>query len=164
MKSCPLPSPIVGGLCFICLHYYALQWQFIYIVTFCCLWTDTTWPFLSTLTVDPTSSVDQPVTGVIDGKFDYGYLATVKLGSDILRGVLYHKPTEISGAQFAGVSCLQDSSVFDSCSFRNQYLPEEEKGLTQKEGSWSSIAKQEWLQFFFCWATCMAEGIASCQG
>lgn len=30
------------------------------------------------------------VTGTIDGKFDCGYLVTVKLGSEVLRGVLYH--------------------------------------------------------------------------
>lgn len=29
-------------------------------------------------------------TGTITGKFDCGYLVTVKLGSEILRGVLYH--------------------------------------------------------------------------
>ncbi|XP_010266930.1 PREDICTED: high mobility group B protein 9-like isoform X2 [Nelumbo nucifera] len=33
------------------------------------------------------------VVGVIDGKFDYGYLVTVKMGSDILHGVLYHPPS-----------------------------------------------------------------------
>ncbi|XP_022975458.1 high mobility group B protein 9 isoform X1 [Cucurbita maxima] len=30
------------------------------------------------------------VTGTIDGKFDCGYLVSVKLGSEVLRGVLYH--------------------------------------------------------------------------
>ncbi|CAL9768983.1 unnamed protein product [Musa acuminata subsp. burmannicoides] len=30
------------------------------------------------------------VTGSIDGKFEYGYMVTVKIGSDTLRGVLYH--------------------------------------------------------------------------
>ncbi|KAG7037933.1 High mobility group B protein 9, partial [Cucurbita argyrosperma subsp. argyrosperma] len=30
------------------------------------------------------------ITGTIDGKFDCGYLVTVKLGSEVLRGVLYH--------------------------------------------------------------------------
>lgn len=32
------------------------------------------------------------VTGVIDGKFDNGYLVTVNLGSEQLKGVLYHIP------------------------------------------------------------------------
>lgn len=32
------------------------------------------------------------VTGIIDGKFDNGYLVTVNLGSDQLKGVLYHIP------------------------------------------------------------------------
>ncbi|KAM1055465.1 hypothetical protein FF1_029007 [Malus domestica] len=33
------------------------------------------------------------IMGTIDGKFDSGYLATVNLGSDELKGVLYHAPT-----------------------------------------------------------------------
>lgn len=32
------------------------------------------------------------VSGVIDGKFDNGYLVTVNLGSEQLKGVLYHIP------------------------------------------------------------------------
>lgn len=31
-----------------------------------------------------------PGTGTIDGKFDSGYFVTVKLGSEVLSGVLYH--------------------------------------------------------------------------
>lgn len=31
-----------------------------------------------------------PVVGTIDGKFDCGYLVTVKIGSEVLQGVLYH--------------------------------------------------------------------------
>ncbi|XP_048444275.1 high mobility group B protein 9-like [Pyrus x bretschneideri] len=37
----------------------------------------------------PVSVTDEG-TGTIDGKFDCGYLVTVKLGSEILSGVLYH--------------------------------------------------------------------------
>lgn len=32
------------------------------------------------------------VTGNIDGKFESGYLVTVKMGSEELKGVLYHIP------------------------------------------------------------------------
>ncbi|KAI3954857.1 hypothetical protein MKW98_019159 [Papaver atlanticum] len=39
-----------------------------------------------------------PVIGTIDGKFDCGYLVSVKLGDDILRGVLYHPPALDSGS------------------------------------------------------------------
>ncbi|CAK9180726.1 unnamed protein product [Ilex paraguariensis] len=38
--------------------------------------------------LEPGSSV----TGTIDAKFEYGYLITVSLGSDKLKGVLYHTP------------------------------------------------------------------------
>jgi hypothetical protein len=36
------------------------------------------------------------VTGTIDGKFDNGYLVTVNLGTDQLKGVLYHIPQHVS--------------------------------------------------------------------
>ncbi|XP_073102990.1 high mobility group B protein 9-like [Elaeis guineensis] len=41
-----------------------------------------------------------PVTGSIHGKFEYGYLVTVKIGSETLHGVLYHvkQPGEASSS------------------------------------------------------------------
>ncbi|MBA0875209.1 hypothetical protein Goshw_027877 [Gossypium schwendimanii] len=36
--------------------------------------------------------IGSSVTGIIDGKFDNGYLVTVRLGSDQFKGVLYHIP------------------------------------------------------------------------
>ncbi|XP_061357944.1 high mobility group B protein 15-like [Gastrolobium bilobum] len=38
------------------------------------------------------SSAGSPVTGVIDGKFESGYLVTVTIGSEKLKGVLYQAP------------------------------------------------------------------------
>lgn len=35
-------------------------------------------------------------TGVIDGKFDDGYIVTVKLGAEDLKGVLYHVVPDVS--------------------------------------------------------------------
>ncbi|KAJ4965185.1 hypothetical protein NE237_017034 [Protea cynaroides] len=46
-------------------------------------------PYLSTGEEDPSY---YPVVGTIKGKFDLGYLVTVKLGSDFLHGVLYYPP------------------------------------------------------------------------
>ncbi|XP_043689277.1 high mobility group B protein 10-like [Telopea speciosissima] len=43
----------------------------------------------------PQLHVGCPVSGIIDGKFDNGYLVTVSFGSDKLRGVLYHVPDEL---------------------------------------------------------------------
>lgn len=40
--------------------------------------------------LDPGSSV----IGTIDAKFDSGYIVTVNLGSELLKGVIYHTPTE----------------------------------------------------------------------
>lgn len=37
-------------------------------------------------------SMGLPVIGVIDGKFEYGYLVTVTVGNEKLQGVLYHTP------------------------------------------------------------------------
>ncbi|KAK9135794.1 hypothetical protein Syun_015124 [Stephania yunnanensis] len=47
-----------------------------------------------TTAVSPYSKTSSPmncsVVGIIDGKFDCGYLVTVKVGSEVLHGVLYH--------------------------------------------------------------------------
>lgn len=37
-------------------------------------------------------STGSPIVGVIDGKFESGYLVTVKIGSEMLKGVLYQAP------------------------------------------------------------------------
>ncbi|KVI08297.1 ARID/BRIGHT DNA-binding domain-containing protein [Cynara cardunculus var. scolymus] len=37
----------------------------------------------------PESSIGLPVTGIIDGKFESGYLCTVRIGGEQLQGVLY---------------------------------------------------------------------------
>ncbi|KAK5793852.1 hypothetical protein F383_22153 [Gossypium arboreum] len=42
--------------------------------------------------VRPTSTAGTPVVGVIDGKFESGYLVTVTIGSEKLKGVLYQAP------------------------------------------------------------------------
>lgn len=40
------------------------------------------------------------MTGTIDGKFENGYLVTVNLGTDRMKGVLYHIPQHISKNSF----------------------------------------------------------------
>lgn len=44
----------------------------------------------------PTRSAGSPVIGVIDGKFESGYLVTVTIGSERLKGVLYEAPHSIA--------------------------------------------------------------------
>lgn len=39
--------------------------------------------------------------GTIDGKFDGGYIVTVDLGSEQLKGVLYHVPSNVSQSSYA---------------------------------------------------------------
>ena len=44
------------------------------------------------------------VMGTIDGKFDNGYLVTVRLGSDQFKGVLYHVPQMLQLSQSSNTS------------------------------------------------------------
>ncbi|XP_022735010.1 high mobility group B protein 15-like [Durio zibethinus] len=44
--------------------------------------------------VRPASTAGAPVIGVIDGKFESGYLVTVTIGSEKLKGVLYLAPQD----------------------------------------------------------------------
>lgn len=44
-----------------------------------------------------TSPANSPVVGVIDGKFESGYLVTVTIGSEKLKGVLYQTPQSAAG-------------------------------------------------------------------
>lgn len=53
--------------------------------------------------VDLGGSVGSTVSGLIDGKFEHGYLVSVNVGSDLLRGVLYHIPPGSVCEQFAMV-------------------------------------------------------------
>ncbi|CAN6478041.1 unnamed protein product [Victoria cruziana] len=48
---------------------------------------------------NPVLSLNRTVNGVIDGKFEYGYLVTVNVGSEKLRGVLYHSPIDMQSPQ-----------------------------------------------------------------
>ncbi|PIN25123.1 HMG box-containing protein [Handroanthus impetiginosus] len=51
------------------------------------------------LTVSTNLEDGSFVTGTIDGKFDYGYLVTVNIGAENLKGVLYHTPMEQNASQ-----------------------------------------------------------------
>lgn len=60
------------------------------------------------LGVDPASSIGSVVTGYIDGKFDYGYLINVMVGTRKLRGVMYHVPASNTIPQGATVSAFMN--------------------------------------------------------
>ncbi|XP_030930336.1 high mobility group B protein 10-like [Quercus lobata] len=53
------------------------------------------------LPASPILSPGCSVTGTIDGKFDSGYLVTVNLGTDQLKGVLYHIPLNVSKSSYS---------------------------------------------------------------
>ncbi|KAJ7277065.1 hypothetical protein O6H91_Y391700 [Diphasiastrum complanatum] len=52
---------------------------------------------------DPGQSVGRNVTGAIEGKFEHGYLVTVVVGTQKMRGVLYHVPPGNDTPQFAAL-------------------------------------------------------------
>ncbi|CAA0382278.1 High mobility group B protein 10 [Arabidopsis thaliana] len=66
--------------------------------------TDEALKSLANESPNPEEGIDEPqvgyeVQGFIDGKFDSGYLVTMKLGSQELKGVLYHIPQTPSQSQ-----------------------------------------------------------------
>lgn len=71
--------------------------------------------------MDPAASVGNVVTGSIDGKFEQGYLVTVEVGNEKLRGVVYHVPPGC-GSQFARIPC-----------YSRKETPEEKKRKLKEE-------------------------------
>ena len=71
------------------------------------------------------------------------------MGSNILRGVLYQKPSESSGAQFASISCLQDKNVLDAAASGNSTCRKKKKDRIRKRDP--NHPKPNWsgYNFFF---------------
>lgn len=60
---------------------------------------------------EPIAAVGNVVTGTIEGKFEHGYLVTVVVGSEKLRGVIYHAPPgHVRGPQHADIPSFMLSS------------------------------------------------------
>ncbi|KAJ7513368.1 hypothetical protein O6H91_24G003300 [Diphasiastrum complanatum] len=55
------------------------------------------------LGADAGKLVGRAVTGAIDGKFEHGYLVTVHVGTENLRGILYHVPKVNNTQQIASL-------------------------------------------------------------
>ncbi|CAK9206957.1 unnamed protein product [Sphagnum troendelagicum] len=53
--------------------------------------------------VDPALSIGNVVPGAIEGKFELGYLVSITMGTEKLRGVLYHVAPAHRGLQHASV-------------------------------------------------------------
>lgn len=69
----------------------------------CKVWL-TLWSlFLILAVVDPALSIGLTGTGSIEGKFEHGFLVTVTVGTEKLRGVLYHVPPLQRAPQHASV-------------------------------------------------------------
>lgn len=73
--------------------------------------------------VSLAQSTGSPVVGVIDGKFESGYLVTVTFGSEKLKGVLYQSPYDL-GRQvplsYSAVSNNTDNHLAASCIHRRR--------------------------------------------
>nr|CAD1821244.1 unnamed protein product [Ananas comosus var. bracteatus] len=65
------------------------------------------------------------VTGSIDGKFEYGYLVTVNIGSETLHGVLYHvqHPPPTVAATAASSAAAAVATSFDGSAATNNGNP-----------------------------------------
>ncbi|OIW15361.1 hypothetical protein TanjilG_26734 [Lupinus angustifolius] len=50
--------------------------------------------------VSPVQQLGSVVLGTIDSKFDGGYVVTVNLGSEQLKGILYHDPANVSWSSY----------------------------------------------------------------
>ncbi|CAM8992431.1 unnamed protein product [Rhodiola kirilowii] len=57
----------------------------------------------------PEPQEGSSVIGVIDGKFDSGYLVSVKIGGEVLKGVLYHIPQASQISETSNASALAPS-------------------------------------------------------
>ncbi|KAH7437910.1 hypothetical protein KP509_05G094900 [Ceratopteris richardii] len=69
---------------------------------------------------DLTVPVGHAVSGVIDGKFERGYLVTVTVGTEKLSGILYHLPLENVTPQYASVSEMPKGIVSNSVVFEGR--------------------------------------------
>ncbi|KAK4482565.1 hypothetical protein RD792_009725 [Penstemon davidsonii] len=111
------------------------------------LWTDAL-QHGSTNTVPPASSeqtyaasrpeAGSPVCGVIDGKFESGYLITVKIGSEDFKGVLYQVPGN-EAQTFSGTQMQRGSSV----QITNYTSPKHEMPTRRKRRKKSEIRKRD---------------------
>ncbi|KAG0630921.1 hypothetical protein M758_1G214000 [Ceratodon purpureus] len=83
---------------------------------------------------DSVSSVGNMVTGAIEGKFEHGYLVTVMVGTERLKGVIYHiPPGPACGPQHAHVSNFSVSPTQTNARLPETIVPERERKRKQRE-------------------------------
>nr|DAD23948.1 TPA_asm: hypothetical protein HUJ06_025411 [Nelumbo nucifera] len=75
----------------------------------------------------PSSAVGCPVVGVIDGKFEHGYLVTVTVGTEKLRGVLYHTTDPQDGQM------PRYANFFDNCIGKDTAAPRRRRRRKKSE-------------------------------
>eukprot|EP01018_Ginkgo_biloba_P006038 Gb_41356 [translate_table: standard] len=82
---------------------------------------------------DPESCVGDPVTGRIDGKLEHGYLVTVTVGSEKLRGILYHRETGCVDGQCPDVPCMSRNIIDDNAASGIRPHWKRRKGLKKRD-------------------------------
>ncbi|KAB2616756.1 high mobility group B protein 10-like [Pyrus ussuriensis x Pyrus communis] len=95
------------------------------------------------------------IMGTIDGKFDSGYLATVNLGSDELKGVLYHAPTSTYVSQSFSDMPTRQNRKRSRLALRDPFRPKsnrrietlyygQERAISKKIGYlWNNLTEAE---------------------
>ncbi|KAF8388418.1 hypothetical protein HHK36_027087 [Tetracentron sinense] len=99
--------------------------------------------------VSPPSSKGTPVVGVIDGKFGYGYLVTVTVGTEKLKGVLYHTPENpaCDGPQYPDV--VSNQSVIDPATSNVRRRRRRKKSEMRKRDPAHPKPNRSGYNFFF---------------
>jgi hypothetical protein len=98
--------------------------------------------------VDPGAYVGQTVTGAVDQRFDNGYLVTVVVGSEKLKGVLYHVPTESTVQQYAMVPGLMSNVGCDALGLEVQVTKKRKERIPKRDPSAPRLSKTGYKFFY----------------
>ncbi|KAJ7551407.1 hypothetical protein O6H91_06G013900 [Diphasiastrum complanatum] len=102
------------------------------------------------LEADAGKLVGRVVNGAIDGKFEHGYLVTVHVGTEKLRGILYNVPVVNNTQQFAAVPELKNNVGVPASSSSFQVgLPCKRRGKVSKRDPNAPRLNRSGYNFFF---------------
>lgn len=98
--------------------------------------------------VDPGAYVAQTVTGAVDQRFDNGYLVTVVVGSEKLKGVLYHVPAENTVQQYAMVPGLMSNVGCDALGLEVQVTKKRKERVPNTDPSAPRLSNNGYKFFY----------------
>ncbi|GMH20294.1 hypothetical protein Nepgr_022135 [Nepenthes gracilis] len=131
-------------------YYYSLLQHYEQVYLFKALgWTPLP-PPASAPSSSPSSSVGCPVVGVIDGKFESGYLVTVTIGTKKMKGVLYQAPSSPVQQVPPENTCIFASrSCTDSQATSSQHQRRRRKSEKRKRDPAHPKPNRSGYNFFF---------------